>query len=38
MCKAYQPFTIPTRIKESLHEFDTQKKEAINAYIAKYTP
>ena len=34
--KAYRPFTTPTRLKESLHDFDTQKNEAMNASIAKY--
>ena len=36
--KAYRPFTTPTRLKESLHDFDTQKNEAMNASIAKYAP
>ena len=29
---------IPTRLKESLHEFNTQKNEAMNASITKYAP
>ena len=36
--KVYQPFTTPTRLKESLHEFNTQKNEAMNASITKYAP
>ena len=32
----YRPFTTTTRLKESLHEFDTQKNETMNTSIAKY--
>ena len=32
----YRPFTTTTRLKESPHEFDTQKNEGMNISIAKY--
>ena len=38
MWDCYRPFTTITRLKESLHEFDTQKNEAMNTSIAKYAP
>ena len=38
MRDCYRPFTTTTRLKESLHEFDTQKNEAMTTLIAKYTP
>ena len=36
--KAYRPFTTPTRLKESLHEFDTQTNEVMYTYTIKYAP
>ena len=34
----YKPFTTETRLKDSLHMFDTQQNEAMNISIAKYAP
>ena len=36
--KAYLSYTTEARLKESLHLYDTQKNEAMNNSIAKYTP
>ena len=38
MLDYYCPFTTTTRLKESLHHFDTQKNEAMNTSIAKCAP
>ena len=38
MWDLYRPFTVTTRLEEPLHDFDTQNNEAINTYIATYTP
>ena len=34
----YEPFTTAKRLQESLHPFDTQGNEAMNASISKYVP
>ena len=34
----YKPFTTETRLKKSLHMFDTQKSEAMDTSIVKYAP
>ena len=38
MNKSYLPFTTEERLKESLHNFSTQKNEAMNNSVAKYAP
>ena len=38
MKDAYQPFTNEERLQESLHSYSTQKNEAMNNSVAKYTP
>ena len=38
MKEAYQPFTTEERLQESLHNYSTQKNEAMNNSIAKYAP
>ena len=35
---AYRSFTTRERLQESLHPFDTQQNEAMNASISKYAP
>ena len=34
--KVFEPFTNPKRLQESLHLFDTQENEAMNASVGKY--
>ena len=36
--KVYEPFTTPKRLQQSLHLFDIQGNEAMNAYVGKYAP
>ena len=36
--KAYAPFAIPKQLQESLHSFDTQGNEGMNASVRKYAP
>ena len=38
LLKVYEPFTTAKRLQESLHPFDTQGNEAMNASISKYAP
>ena len=38
MHRAYIPFTIEERLKESLHNFSTQKNGTLNNSVVKYTP
>ena len=36
--KVCEPFTTPKRLQESLHLFDTQGNETMNASVGKYAP
>lgn len=38
MRETYQPFTTEERLQESLHNYSTQKNEAMNISVAKYAP